>query len=123
MAPRDTVSEEEMRKLKGCRDVARAWEIQRTCKEGHIKPFLNGRAIVSDLAEAFEIDQRNMVYAARLVDMALLSARAFFSILHVARTIADLDARDVVLRDDIAESFQCHQPLPFEQNTERKISS
>jgi len=125
MAPRDNVSEEEMRKIERMRrDVARAWEIQKErARKRHIKPFLNGRAIISDVAEAFEIDQRNMVYAARLVDMALLSARAFFSILHVARTIADLDARDVVLRDDIAESFQYHQPLPFEQNTERKMSS
>jgi len=79
--------------------------------------------IVSDVAEVFRIDQSNMAYAAKLVDLALLSARVFFSILRVARTIADLDARDILSRDDIAESFQYHQPLPFDEKTEGKKSS
>jgi len=94
---------------------------KKRARKRHIKPFLNV-VHYSDVAEHLKLIKEYGI-CGTMVDMALLSARAFFSILHVARTIADLDARDVVLRDDIAESFQYHQPLPFEQNTERKMSS
>ncbi|NMA17246.1 MAG: ATP-binding protein [Clostridiaceae bacterium] len=125
MGPIDIADKEKPTKFEELRlGVARAWEIQNErAKKWQIKPFLNGRTVVSDVAEVFEIDHSNMAYAAKLVDMALLSARVFFSILRVARTIADLDARDIVSRDDIAESFQYHQPLPFDQKTEGKRSS
>ncbi|MGI6617023.1 MAG: YifB family Mg chelatase-like AAA ATPase [Saccharofermentanales bacterium] len=125
MAPIDVVGEEESTKFEQLRlDVEQAWEIQKDrAKKWLISPFLNGRVVISDVAEVFRIDQSNMAYAAKLVDLALLSARVFFSILRVARTIADLDARDIVSRDDIAESFQYHQPLPFDQKTEGKRSS
>jgi magnesium chelatase family protein len=88
--------------------VARAWQIQKT-RQG----CLNSQLQLTDPGSQLDIDKPIMAFAGQMADSAQLSARAFYSMLLLARTIADLDLRETVTREDLAEAFHYKAKLPW----------
>lgn len=88
--------------------VAQAWQRQEA-RTG----CLNGRLQISDPRQQLLIDGKVMAFAGQIADSAQLSARSFYSMLAVARTIADLDQKEKVTREAVAEAFHFKAKLPW----------
>ena len=52
-----------------------------------------------------ELDEASAIFLRSAVQKLDLSTRAYFRILKLARTIADLDDRDQIIMEDIAEAI------------------
>ncbi|HHW93235.1 MAG TPA: YifB family Mg chelatase-like AAA ATPase [Clostridiaceae bacterium] len=94
--------------------VEGAWAMQRerASKRGLVN-FHNAKVQISDPERFFAISDEAMKFAIDITDRALLSVRSFFSILRIARTIADLEQREHVREIDIAEAYHFKARLPF----------
>lgn len=72
---------------------------------------LNHRLTNSDLRK-LDLDDDAKQLLDTAADRLKLSPRAYFRVLKVARTIADLDSRDNIDKEAVAESLQFRQNLP-----------
>lgn len=107
--PTDTAKSDRARSL-----VTQAWAAQaRRAERHHLSHPMNGRVPADRIPHVFAIEDEAMTLAGELADRTLMSPRAFFSMLKVARTIADLDGRDTVGVDAIAEAHHFKGRLPF----------
>lgn len=88
--------------------VSQAWAIQKA-RQG----CLNSQLQIGDPARQLVIDGSSMTFAGQMADSSRLSARAFYSMLMLARTMADLDKREAVTREDLAEAFHFKAKLPW----------
>lgn len=94
--------------------VRTAWQMQKGRMEAASSvPFHNSRIKADDLLDLFRIDREVRGFAAGLADAALLTARSFFSMIRVARTIADLRQCEAVTKEDMAEAFHYKAPMPW----------
>ncbi|HZK28654.1 MAG TPA: YifB family Mg chelatase-like AAA ATPase [Clostridia bacterium] len=93
--------------------VKAAWEFRHNrAQDG--TAFSRHRPIIdSDLGNALQIDHKALRFASNLADASLMSARSFYSMLGIARTIADLEQRTSVKNPDIAEAYHYRSRLPF----------
>ena len=98
--------------------VKAAWEFRNNRTKNDSSLLRNRHMPASDLAQALQIDRDALRLASTLADTSLLSVRSFYSILRVARTIADLDQRDLVKNTDIAEAHHYRGQLPFARTGE-----
>jgi magnesium chelatase family protein len=71
------------------------------------KPFVyNGQLSQSDMAKHCQIDEPSRTLLARAITQLGLSARAYDRVLRISRTIADLDDRNQIKPEDIAEAIR-----------------
>lgn len=77
---------------------------------GAATPLTNATAPARLVGPAARLEPDARALLARAADRLALSARAYHRVLRVARTIADLDASDVVTRTHIGESLR-YRPL------------
>jgi magnesium chelatase family protein len=71
------------------------------------KPFVyNGQLSQSDMAKHCQIDEPSRALLARAITQLGLSARAYDRVLRISRTIADLDDRNQIKPEDIAEAIR-----------------
>jgi magnesium chelatase family protein len=71
------------------------------------KPFVyNGQLSQSDMAKHCQIDEPSRLLLARAITQLGLSARAYDRVLRISRTIADLDDRNQIKPEDIAEAIR-----------------
>jgi magnesium chelatase family protein len=82
--------------------VAKARQIQRDRQGSQTNGELRGR----QLDRLAALDERARSIMARAMSELGLSARAYDKIRRVARTIADLDGRDALGAEDVAEAVQ-----------------
>jgi len=94
--------------------IAGAWEMQRErAQKRGIGNFHNAKAQVPDPERYFQVSDKAMKFAADIADKSHISVRSFFSMLRIARTIADLDRHEFVREIDIAEACHYKARLPF----------
>ena len=97
--------------------VQTAWEMQKSrAKSGNL--FHNGRIRTSESGIPSGVDRELMRFVTRMADRSSLSARSFYSMLGLARTIADLDQREIVRKEDLAEAFHYKVALPWPESEE-----
>ncbi len=95
-------------------DVAAAWEMQRKRAQSQIPgPFHNSRVRAEEPLDYFQVENSVRQYAAGLADASLMTARSFYSMIRVARTMADLEQREWISKEDIAEAFHYKAPMPW----------
>ncbi len=94
--------------------VTGAWAMQRerASRRGLVS-FHNSRVQVPDPERYFFVSEEAMRFAADIANKTYLSVRSFFSMLRIARTIADLDRHEVIKEIDIAEAYHFKARLPF----------
>lgn len=94
--------------------VSNAWDMQRerALKRG-LTVFHNAKVRVPDPEHYFVVSDKAMKFAADISHRSHLSVRAFFSILRIARTIADLEQYESVREIDVAEAYHYKARLPF----------
>ncbi len=94
--------------------VSQAWALQknRASRAGH-GLFLNSRVRPELPFDYFQVGDEAKGFAASLADASLMTARSFYSMIRVARTIADLDQRETVSREDVAEAFHYKAAMPW----------
>jgi magnesium chelatase family protein len=68
---------------------------------------------VPDPERYFAVSDKAMTFAADIADRNQLSVRSFFSMLRIARTIADLEQHEFIREIDIAEASHYKARLPF----------
>jgi len=66
----------------------------------------NASAPIRLIAPAARLDTDARTMLVRAADRLMLSARGYHRVLRVARTIADLDACDAVLREHVGEALR-----------------
>ena len=74
----------------------------------------NADAPVRLVAPAARLDPDARAMLVRAADKLMLSARGYHRVLRVARTIADLDDVDAVLREHVGEALR-YRPVSAEQ--------
>jgi magnesium chelatase family protein len=97
---RDGTSSEEMRD-----QVVRARETQRS-RYGEDSTLLNARLTGRRLKQHCRLDEAGESTLRQAISELGLSARAHDKVLRIARTIADLDAKDHIAADHLAEAIQ-----------------
>lgn len=94
--------------------IEAAWALQKArAGPEYCATFHNSRVALVDPGSYFHLGREVMGFAAQLGEAERLSARSFFSILRVARTIADLEMSESVLRRHVAEAFHYRPKLPL----------
>lgn len=94
--------------------IAAAWEMQRRrARACGYETFHNSKVRADQPLDYFQIDQGVRRFAAGLADASLMTARSFFSMVRVARTIADLEQKEAVTKEDMAEAFHYKAPMPW----------
>ncbi len=94
--------------------IKSAWEMQRErASRRGLDDFHNAKVQVPDPEQYFVVSDEAMTFAAEIADRSLLSVRSFFSMLRIARTIADLDRREHISKTDVAEACHFKARLPF----------
>lgn len=96
----------EMMRLRVERAVRR--QRQRSGNKGFV---FNGRMTQKDIAKHCQIDEVARKLLARAITQLGLSARAYDRVLRISRTIADLDDRNKIQPEDIAEAIR-YRTLP-----------
>ncbi len=96
------------------RQVAAAWALQeqRAVKWGE-EGVRNSQQALRDPGNNFLIPTKVLDFASSLADTALLTARSFYSLLRVARTISDLQESEYVSLEAVAEAFHYKTQLPW----------
>ena len=95
---------------------ARAIQQQRFSELGHSSLRLNAEADGQILETIAALDGPGMTLLRDAADAMNLSARGYHRVLRVARTIADLDGKDVISRLHLAEALSYRQkPASFRQ--------
>ena len=94
--------------------ISNAWAKQqeRASRRG-LTNFLNAKVRVPDPERYFAVSDDAMTFAAEIADRRMLSVRSFFSMLRIARTIADLEQHEYIREIDIAEASHYKARLPF----------
>jgi magnesium chelatase family protein len=94
--------------------ISNAWAVQqeRASRRG-LANFLNAKVRVPDPERYFAVSDKAMTFAADIADRNQLSVRSFFSMLRIARTIADLEQHEFIREIDIAEASHYKARLPF----------
>lgn len=82
--------------------VEKAREIQ---KERFKKEKTNSEMSLSEIKKFCEIDSRSQTILKKLIDSGRLSARGYHKVLKVARTIADLEEKEKISSENIAEAL------------------
>ena len=103
-------SVQKIQHINACSLIASAVEIQNN-RYGCSTKY-NGNIEIKDVDIVTSLDnaaKQFLLTAAKKLD---LSARSYFKVLKVARTIADLDKADTITISHIAESLQYRQPIP-----------
>ena len=85
--------------------AARARQAARAAEAGEGAPTLNARADGAFLEKALALDEAARALMSRAAEAGRLTARGWTRTLRLARTIADLDGCDGVLRRHIAEAL------------------
>lgn len=94
--------------------VAAAWALQeQRAAGGEGSRFHNSRLTVQDPGQSLLVPDKVLSFASGLADSVLLSARSFYSLLRVARTISDLKGSEYVTREAVAEAFHYKAQLPW----------
>lgn len=76
-------------------------------KRFHNSPFITNTEMNSEAVKHFcQVDTNSQILLKNAVDKLHLSARAYFRVLKVARTIADLEQSDIITQTHVAESLQ-----------------
>ena len=83
--------------------VERCWQIAR---ERYGADLLNGTFPEGDIRDSMRVTEAAVKFASELSEKGFFSARGFTRILRVARTIADINEKDDVTADEIAEAAQ-----------------
>ena len=83
--------------------VERCWQI---AHERYGAELLNGTFPEGDIRDSMRVTEKAVRFASELSEKGFFSARGFTRILRVARTIADINERDDVTADEIAEAAQ-----------------
>jgi magnesium chelatase family protein len=86
--------------------VTAAREIQSARFEAFDNIHYNAQMSSKQIREYCPLDETSLLLLKTAMERLNLSARAFDRILKVARTIADLEATDVVVSNHIAEAIQ-----------------
>ncbi|MCR4776874.1 MAG: ATP-binding protein [Saccharofermentans sp.] len=88
--------------------IALCWERQR---ERYGKRTFNSGVTASNIADAMMLSKDILDYCSELASKGLFSARGYQKTLRLARTIADYEGRDDVIRSDVAEAamFRMHE--------------
>jgi magnesium chelatase family protein len=95
---------------------ARAIQQQRFIELGHPGIRLNAEADGRILETIAVLDQPGVTLLRDAADAMNLSARGYHRVLRVARTIADLDGKDMISRLHLAEALSYRQkPASFQQ--------
>ena len=95
-------------------DVAAAWQMQRKRAQAlGPGPFHNSRVRTDKPLDYFRVGNSVRQFAAGLADASLMTARSFYSMIRVARTMADLERREWIIKEDIAEAFHYKAPMPW----------
>lgn len=82
--------------------VEKARQIQ---KERFKKEKTNSEMSLSEIKKFCEIDSRSQTILKKLIDSGRLSARGYHKVLKVARTIADLEEKEKIASENIAEAL------------------
>lgn len=93
----------------GTAEVASRVRIARERQQQRNAGILNARLSGKALEEAMDLPEKELQFVEQAVERLRLSARAYFRILKVARTIADLAGSKGVGRNHLAEaiSYRC----------------
>jgi magnesium chelatase family protein len=89
--------------------MARSLQRQRYERLGHLKIRTNAEADGHVLEEVAKLDEKGQSLIRDAADAMNLSARGFHRVLRVARTIADLDGKELVSRLHLAEALSYRQ--------------
>lgn len=93
--------------------IKTSWRIQHDrCLSHGTEPLLNGQVRSVDLADLFNFSESALNDAQQAARQYRFSIRSFQKILRVARTIADLEAKDVVDSEHVLEALQFRFKTP-----------
>ena len=70
------------------------------------KIFSNAEMTSRQTEETVELDDESRKYLSKILDKNFISARGYYRMLKVARTIADLEDSEEVKKEHLAEAFQ-----------------
>ncbi|HHF09883.1 MAG TPA: ATP-binding protein [Methanomicrobia archaeon] len=84
--------------------IERAREIQKERLKRERK-LVNAEMGIQEIKKHCEIDNKSHTLLQKIVDSQKISARGYHRVLKVARTIADLEGKEKILPDHIAEAL------------------
>lgn len=87
------------------RRVSKARQIQAE-RFNNLNIFINAEMGNQEIKEFCILEERELEFLEIMLEKLKLSARAYFRILKVSRTIADLAGRKMIGKEDLIESFQ-----------------
>jgi magnesium chelatase family protein len=86
--------------------VIRARKIQQERFKDHDKVYNNAQMSSKDLARYCELDEQGITLLKTAMEKLSMSARAYDRIIKVSRTIADLDGKEKIAPEHLAEAIQ-----------------